>query len=952
MNLHVALGQDMYWQQQVNYQIQVTLNDTAKTLDGFEKITYYNNSPDTLTFIWFHIWSNAYRNDRTAFSEQTIANGSTKFYFSNDDEKGYINQLNFRVNGTAAGIEAHPTHIDIVKLVLPTPLAPKSSITISTPFFVKLPFNFSRGGFTKNGFQVTQWYPKPAVYDQQGWHEMPYVDQGEFYSEFGNYTVQITLPENYIVASTGVLQNSIALEKLKQLGKQKITTQANYITYQAQQQKQKIVAKAYAPKSKKITPVVAVKKPTYNLVSYTYKQENCHDFAWFASKDFIVQYDTVALQNKTVDVFSFYHPTQINSWSKSIEFAKDGLRKYSHWIGTYPYETASLVAGDDNDNSSGMEYPTIALITTQSDEENLDATIVHELGHNWFYAALANNERQYPWMDESINSYYQKRYEDEKYSTVNKTSGIEKWIENKLPKDFEGLLYKTLVGINKAQPIDTVSTAYTPLNYYFSVYYNGAEWMKLLEQKLGKAQLDASMQQYYKQWKFKHPQPADFKQSIEQSSNQNLTTIFNRLKSTTLVDTVVQRRTLKPVLFFSLKETNKYNYISIAPILSGNYYDKLSLGLLIHNYQLPINKFSFFVAPQYAIGSKQINLSSGISFNQFKKNTWLEISASALKYSMDEFTPVNQNQIFQQVVRINPSIKYTVYNKDLRSNQRWIFQARSFFIQENGLLFTTINTPSGPIDKVDKTTENSTINQIKIITANNRVLYPYELNLTIDQGKNFIRAGFTANYFLNYAHQKGGINARFFAGKFIYTTDKTFIQQYETDRYHLNMSGAKGYEDYTYSGYFIGRNEFDGYQSQQIMERDGFFKVRTDLLSNKIGKTDDWLMAVNFNGAIPDAINPLNILPFKIPLHFFVDIGTYSDAWKDNAASGKFLYDAGIQVPLFKGLANIYVPILYSKVYGNYFKSTLGEKRFWKTISFSIDIQKLQIHKLSRTLPL
>jgi hypothetical protein len=305
MNLHVALGQDMYWQQQVNYQIQVTLNDTAKTLDGFEKITYYNNSPDTLTFIWFHIWSNAYRNDRTAFSEQTIANGSTKFYFSNDDEKGYINQLNFRVNGTAAGIEAHPTHIDIVKLVLPTPLAPKSSITISTPFFVKLPFNFSRGGFTKNGFQVTQWYPKPAVYDQQGWHEMPYVDQGEFYSEFGNYTVQITLPENYIVASTGVLQNSIALEKLKQLGKQKITTQANYITYQAQQQKQKIVAKAYAPKSKKITPVVAVKKPTYNLVSYTYKQENCHDFAWFASKDFIVQYDTVALQNKTVDVFSF-----------------------------------------------------------------------------------------------------------------------------------------------------------------------------------------------------------------------------------------------------------------------------------------------------------------------------------------------------------------------------------------------------------------------------------------------------------------------------------------------------------------------------------------------------------------------------------------------------------------------------------------------------------------------
>ncbi|MBW7953087.1 MAG: hypothetical protein H3C56_11190, partial [Chitinophagaceae bacterium] len=251
---------------------------------------------------------------------------------------------------------------------------------------------------------------------------------------------------------------------------------------------------------------------------------------------------------------------------------------------------------------------------------------------------------------------------------------------------------------------------------------------------------------------------------------------------------------------------------------------------------------------------------------------------------------------------------------------------------------------------VEKTTEKSYVNQIKITTLDNRILYPYNFNLTIDQGKSFVRAGFTANYHFNYKNKKGGIDARFFAGKFFYTSDKTFVKQYETDRYHLNMSGAKGYEDYTYSDYFIGRNEFEGWQSQQIMQRDGFFKVRTDLLSSKIGKTDDWLMALNFSGNIPDAINIFNLLPVKIPLKFFV--GTYSEAWKENPATGKFLYDAGLQLPLFKGLVNIYVPILYSKVFADYFKSTLGDKKFAKTISFSIDLQQLQLNKLSRYIPL
>ena len=233
---------------------------------------------------------------------------------------------------------------------------------------------------------------------------------------------------------------------------------------------------------------------------------------------------------------------------------------------------------------------------------------------------------------------------------------------------------------------------------------------------------------------------------------------------------------------------------------------------------------------------------------------------------------------------------------------------------------------------------------------NLRVLYPYQGELQLEQGKGFARLAFTGNYFFNYS-KGGGMNVRIFAGKFFYLGDKTYGKQFETDRYHLNMTGPKGHEDYTYSDYFIGRNEFEGYSSQQIMQRDGFFKVRTDFLNSKIGKTDNWLTAANFTTDVPENINPLKVLPVKIPLKLFVDIGTYAEAWKNDAGTGKFIYDAGLQISLFSNTVNVFIPVLYSKVYKDYFKSTITEKRFLKNISFSFDIQSISLKKLASKIP-
>ncbi|HRO70392.1 MAG TPA: M1 family peptidase, partial [Chitinophagaceae bacterium] len=303
-----------YWQQEVNYNITVSLNDREHTLTGFEKIEYTNHSPDTLHFIWFHIWPNAYKNDKTAFSDQLLENGNTDFYFSDKEEKGYINRLDFKVDDITAEMEDHPQHIDIIKLVLPSPLAPGKTIKITTPFHVKLPYNFSRGGHDGESYQVTQWYPKPAVYDQNGWHEMPYLDQGEFYSEFGNFDVTITVPDNYVVAATGVLQNEEEIEWLKKRA-----------SFEWEPVKKRI-------KKGGTTKTIIQEFPVSSngIKILRYKQDRVHDFAWFADKRFIVSQDTCQLPSgKVVEVYSYYTSAEKKYWEKSVGFAKDAIRPRS-----------------------------------------------------------------------------------------------------------------------------------------------------------------------------------------------------------------------------------------------------------------------------------------------------------------------------------------------------------------------------------------------------------------------------------------------------------------------------------------------------------------------------------------------------------------------------------------------------------------------------------------------
>jgi hypothetical protein len=507
--LSTADCQPSYWQQEVNYNIDVALNDKNHRLKGFLKLEYTNNSPDKLDFIWFHLWPNAYKNENTAFAKQILREADGKDRWRGLKDKGYIDSLDFSANGQKLKTEIDVENIDIIKVFLLSPLQSKEKITITTPFFVKLPTYISRSGHIDQSYIICQWYPKPAVYDSKGWHPIPYLDMGEFYSEFGKFTVKITTPSDYVVAATGLMQNADELKYYKELGKQNFAT----------------------TKNKKYTPIT--NQPAKTLI---YQADSVHDFAWFADKDFIIEYDTMQLASgKRVDVFA-YHPSYGNKlWDKSVNYIKDAVRHYSSWVGEYPYPVVQAVEGPKNLSSGGMEYPMITLITSpDAREEKLDAVITHEVGHNWFYSILGSNERDHAWMDEGINTYFQFRYEHEKYR-ANSIFGdmIPKEVQEKPLDQFDAAVYSALTNIPMEEAIDLPAQDYPNKDEYgIVVYLKTAIWMYLVEALEGRDKLDKGIKDYFTEWKFKHPYPEDFEKALEKSMGKPLDQYFGLLKKT------------------------------------------------------------------------------------------------------------------------------------------------------------------------------------------------------------------------------------------------------------------------------------------------------------------------------------------------------------------------------------------------------------------------------------
>ncbi|MBK7556653.1 MAG: M1 family metallopeptidase [Flavobacteriales bacterium] len=496
-----------YFQQKVDYSIDVMLDDVKHMLHASETITYTNRSTDALDTLWIHLYPNAYKQKGTALSTQQSLHGDLDLWFAKDEDRGFIDSLDFRVNGAPISWGLDEKHIDIAWLKLSEALSPNASVEITTPFRVKIPdARFSRLGHTGQAYYITQWYPKAAVYDREGWHAIPYLDQGEFFSDFGSFDVRITLPVNYVVGATGELQNADERQWMDELA-----------------------AKNEGKGKKGGSMVFPLSAP--NTKTLQYKQENVLDFAWFTDKRYLVENDHVDLPSgRKVETWTLYTPKHADTWNGSALFVSEAVKHYSKWVGDYPFSSCTAVDGTIS-AGGGMEYPMITVIGDMDGAMALDEVIAHEVGHNWFQGILASNEREHPWMDEGMNSFVELRYMRKRYP--NQLSVIAEGIPKALfggrsigHREVSELAYRLNARRNLDQSCSLPSEEYTSTNYGTSVYMKTALVFDHLFAYLGDSLFDACMHEYYRRWAFKHPKPEDVRKAFEEVSGKDLTWAF------------------------------------------------------------------------------------------------------------------------------------------------------------------------------------------------------------------------------------------------------------------------------------------------------------------------------------------------------------------------------------------------------------------------------------------
>ena len=542
------------WQQQVDSDIRVRLDDMSHRLHGDIQITYHNNSPETLDFVWMHLWPNAYRNGKTAMAKQHYRDGDMFMFYAMSRDLGGIDSLAFTSAGAPLAWEPHPEHIDIAKVTLPAPLAPGESVEIATPFRVDLPSgSISRLGHVGESYQITQWYPKPAVYDEDGWHPMPYLSQGEFYSEYGTFDVRITLPSNYTVGATGDFvpgseNNNTELKRLAQLVEETQT----WVTKEGWND----TTNDFPPSSDR-------------MKTLHYRQSRVHDFAWFADKRYKVLQGEVTLpgDGRTVTTWAMFTPEEGELWQKAPEYLHDATYCYSLWNGDYPYNQVTAVDGTIS-AGGGMEYPNVTVIGRSGSDSGLETVIVHEVGHNWFYGILGSNERENAWMDEGINSFNETRYILTKYG---EDKGLNFLVgNNNLAKRFDvddfqykwidELSYLFPARFGADQPIQCHSNSLTSLNYGAIIYKKTAAAFAMLQSHLGTERFDAAMQLYFDTWKFRHPSPADLQKSMEKSTGEDLSWFFEDWIQTTKRNDLklvsVNAKSSGPAMFRGIKVRN------------------------------------------------------------------------------------------------------------------------------------------------------------------------------------------------------------------------------------------------------------------------------------------------------------------------------------------------------------------------------------------------------------
>jgi hypothetical protein len=506
-----------YWQQKADYTIKVSLDDSSQKINGSEKITYHNNSPQTLKYLWLQLDQNI----RQSNSDKSMAkptslnkNGatSTKFFkyaldlWSTDggmhitslkDKDG--NDLDFVINKT------------MMRINLPRPLGPGEKFSFSTSWWYNINDrneDYGRSGyeyFPEDGnyvYTIAQFYPRLCVYDDyEGWQNKQFLGRGEFALTFGNYEVEIEVPADHLVAATGELQNGTAVLTIEQLDRLE----------KAKQSFNKPIVIATEEEA-----IQREKEKSTKTKTWVFKAENVRDFAFASSRKFIWDAQSVQIGGKIPLAMSFYPKEGNPLWEKeSTKAVVNTLETYSKYTIDYPYPVAISVHAAD----IGMEYPMICFNFGRPNPDGsyddrikhrMIGVIIHEVGHNFFPMIVNSDERQWAWMDEGLNSFLEFRTEQERYENFPSQRGPATSIIPYMSGDVEGM---RPMMINSEQILQLGNNAYG----------KPAAALNILRETIMKPELfDYALKTYSERWAFKHPKPADFFRTMEDASGVDL----------------------------------------------------------------------------------------------------------------------------------------------------------------------------------------------------------------------------------------------------------------------------------------------------------------------------------------------------------------------------------------------------------------------------------------------
>lgn len=477
-----------YWQQHVDYKMEVAMDVKTYQYKGNQELVYTNNSPDTLKKVYYHLFNNAFQPGSEMDARiQSIKDPDSRMVNKvkvdgkevkesriktlKPNEIGYLRISNFKQDGVVATAKEVGT---ILEVTLAKPILPNSKTTFTLNFEGQVPIQIRRSGRNNaEGIELsmTQWYPKIAEFDFEGWHADPYIAR-EFHGVWGNFDVQITIDKNYILGGSGYLLNK------------------NEIGYGYQDE----------------GVVVTLPKKTKNL-TWHFNAPMVHDFAWAADKNYI--HDVVKGPND-VDLHFLYKNDSkiIENWKKAEPKIVAIMALFNKTVGDYPYKQYSVIQGGDG----GMEYAMCTLILGQGTLDGLVGLIAHEMGHSWFQHILASNESKHGWMDEGFTSYL------EDFAT-------NEIAENKVENPFTGAYkgYFSMVNSGKELPQGTHADRFDENRVYsITSYSKGEIFLTQLSYLIGKENLDKTLRRYYQEFKFKHPTPNDIKRTAERVSGAEL----------------------------------------------------------------------------------------------------------------------------------------------------------------------------------------------------------------------------------------------------------------------------------------------------------------------------------------------------------------------------------------------------------------------------------------------